>query len=132
MRDCCKATKKNKNCRRRSDKKIFSLPRRFTKKRCMKGVKGFTMRSSCAPYKDCMRGGSKKNRKRKRLRQGDHSDQVCEETPSPSTPAHYHHDHHGSDITYHDVVLPCGMPRCRVANIASLVNAHLLHRISLL
>ena len=65
MRDCCKATKKNKNCRRRSDKKIFSLPRRFTKKRCMKGVKGFTMRSSCAPYKDCMRGGSKKNRKRK-------------------------------------------------------------------
>ena len=52
MRDCCKTKKKSKKCKRR-DKKVFSLPRRFTKKRCLKKIKGFTMRSSCAPYKYC-------------------------------------------------------------------------------
>ena len=63
MKDCCKHTKKDKKCRRKSDKKTFKLPRRFSKKKCRK-PKGFTMRSSCAPYKDCfkktrnkMRGG---------------------------------------------------------------------------
>ena len=28
--------------------------------KCKRGIKGFTARSSCAPYKDCMKGGSKK------------------------------------------------------------------------
>ena len=51
--DCCKSTKKHKLCKRKSDGKIFSIPRRFTRKRCLKGVKGFTMKSSCAPYKNC-------------------------------------------------------------------------------
>tara|TARA_Y100000389_G_scaffold200389_1_gene240687 strand:+ start:277 stop:801 length:525 start_codon:yes stop_codon:yes gene_type:complete len=37
---------------RKSDKKTFKLPRRFSKKKC-KNPKGFTMRSSCAPYKNC-------------------------------------------------------------------------------
>lgn len=53
MKNCCdKLTKRNKTCRRK-DGKIFKLPRRFTKKRCQKGVRGFTMKSSCAPYKYC-------------------------------------------------------------------------------
>ena len=69
MRDCCKTNKKAKKCRR-EDGKIFKLPRRFTKKRCLKKLNkisrtrsvsvkyGFTMRASCAPYKYCK---SKKN-----------------------------------------------------------------------
>ena len=55
--DCCKSTRKNKKCTRK-DGKHFSLQRRFTKKKCIKGpVKGFTMRSSCAPYKFCSQKG---------------------------------------------------------------------------
>ena len=52
MRDCCKTRKKPKKCKRK-DGKVFNLPRRFTKKRCLKKIKGFTMKSSCAPYKYC-------------------------------------------------------------------------------
>lgn len=52
---CCvlneSTEKKLKKCRRK-DGKIFDLPRRFSKKKCRK-PKGFTMRSSCAPYKNC-------------------------------------------------------------------------------
>lgn len=51
MRDCCKSEKSRRHCKRK-DGKIFALPRRFTKKRCKK-IRGFTMRSSCAPYKYC-------------------------------------------------------------------------------
>ena len=53
MRDCCSAKKTDKKCKRKSDGKIFKLPRKFTLERCRGPVKGFTMRSSCAPYKDC-------------------------------------------------------------------------------
>ena len=54
MKSCCKTTKKTKKCIRKKDKKIFKLPRIFTKKQCtQKKIKGFTMRSSCAPYKYC-------------------------------------------------------------------------------
>ena len=62
--DCCKSTRKNKKCTRK-DGKHFSLQRRFSKKKCIKGpVKGFTMRASCAPYKFCKKkGGAKKTRK---------------------------------------------------------------------
>ena len=49
MRDCCKS---GRRCKRK-DGKIFTLPRRFTKKRCLKKIRGFTMRASCAPYKYC-------------------------------------------------------------------------------
>ena len=66
MKNCCNHVKKDKQCRRKSDKKTFKLPRRFSKKKC-KNPKGFTMRSSCAPYKDCFKktkrkqnGGKKK------------------------------------------------------------------------
>ena len=52
--DCCKHTKKNKKCIRMSDKKTFSLPRKFSKAKCKQTKKkGFTMRSSCAPYSQC-------------------------------------------------------------------------------
>lgn len=60
MRSCCRHSKTAKRCRRK-DKKVFSLPRRFTRKRCIRGdVNGYTMRSSCAPYIYCKIGGSPK------------------------------------------------------------------------
>jgi len=66
MKDCCKITDKMidnglKKCVRKSDKKVFDLPRRFSKRRCTRRkIRGFTMRSSCAPYKDCNKRGVKK------------------------------------------------------------------------
>ncbi len=52
MKSCCMACARNKKCVRSSNKKVFSLPRKFNKKKC-KNPKGFTMRASCAPYKNC-------------------------------------------------------------------------------
>ncbi len=49
--DCCKT--KRKMCKRKEDGKLFTLPRKFTLKRCLEGASGFTMKSSCAPYKYC-------------------------------------------------------------------------------
>lgn len=49
--NCCRSTKKHKKCKRK-DNKIFSLPRKYSRKKCKK-IKGFTMRASCAPYKFC-------------------------------------------------------------------------------
>jgi hypothetical protein len=52
MKNCRKAGPKNKKCVRSSNKKVFSLPRKFSKLRCLLGpIKGFTMRASCAPWK---------------------------------------------------------------------------------
>lgn len=64
MKDCCKHTKKDNKCRRKSDKKTFKLPRKFSKKKC-RNPKGFTMRSSCAPYKDCFNKKQTKKAKKK-------------------------------------------------------------------
>jgi hypothetical protein len=52
---CCQSTEKDKKCIRKSDEKEFDIEkRRFSKKTCLtKPIKGFTMKSSCAPYKDC-------------------------------------------------------------------------------
>jgi hypothetical protein len=52
---CCKVNANDKSCVRKSDKKEFNIEkRRFSKKACLtKPIKGFTMKSSCAPYKDC-------------------------------------------------------------------------------
>ena len=53
MISCCKTTKNNKICKRK-DGKTFKLPRKFSKKKCLtKKITGFSMRSSCAPYKLC-------------------------------------------------------------------------------
>ena len=72
MKSCCESNdKKDKSCERITDKKTFSLPRRFTKKRCIDGpVRGFTMKSSCAPFQGCIsqkvRGYLKKSKKSKK------------------------------------------------------------------
>lgn len=64
LKICCKHGKKDKKCLRKGDKKMFNLPRKYTKKKCIKGpVRGFTMRASCAPYKGCKK---KKNKSKKR------------------------------------------------------------------
>lgn len=65
MINCCIHNKTHKKCVRKCDNKIFSLPRRFTRRRCQQGIRGFTMRSSCAPYKDCIHGGSKSKKREK-------------------------------------------------------------------
>lgn len=78
VKDCCKlkynekSNRKTLKCIRKSDKKIFSLPRKFTKKQCLtRKIKGFTMRSSCAPFTDCIKnkniqnGGTHKTNKKK-------------------------------------------------------------------
>jgi len=54
-KNCCSTTEKDKKCARKSDKKEFDIEeRKFSKKDCLtKPIKGFTMKSSCAPYKDC-------------------------------------------------------------------------------
>lgn len=63
MKNCCNHNKKDKECKRKDGKK-FNLPRRFTRKRCLNGnIKGFTMRSSCAPYKKCKSKTKTKKRK---------------------------------------------------------------------
>lgn len=66
-KSCCSVRKSAKVCRRKTDNKKFRLPRRFSRKRCLaKKPSGFTMRSSCAPYKGCNKkrkgGVSKKNK----------------------------------------------------------------------
>ena len=71
MKKCCKNITKNTNRCTRKDGKIFSLPRKFTKSRCITGpIRGFTMRSSCAPYKFCktnnLNGGTYKKEKKKK------------------------------------------------------------------
>ena len=52
MKNCCEnISKKQKSCIR-NDNKIFNLPRKFTRKQCT-NIKGFSMHSSCAPFKFC-------------------------------------------------------------------------------
>jgi len=60
MRNCCNINKKSKRCIRK-DGKIFSLPRKFTRKQCRR-KKGFSKKSSCAPFKYCktIKGGGPK------------------------------------------------------------------------
>lgn len=55
VKSCCKAGPKNKVCIRFTNKKLFTLPRKFPKVKCMGKIKGFTMRASCAPFKNCKR-----------------------------------------------------------------------------
>ena len=61
MKNCCNHNKTDKVCFRKSDKKVFSLPRKYSRKKC-KNPKGFTMKASCAPYKNCYRK-TKRNKK---------------------------------------------------------------------
>ena len=65
MKDCCNHGKNDANM---SDKKTFKLPRKFTKKQCTpyKKVKGFSKRSSCAPYKECKKSKKRSKKRKKR------------------------------------------------------------------
>lgn len=63
--DCCKSNNKTKKCRRKTDNKIFKLPRKFSKTRCITKIKGFSMKSSCAPYNKCKRRNNKTRRTKK-------------------------------------------------------------------
>ena len=69
IQSCCAPSLYSRLCMRKKDNKIFTLPRRFSKDKCMKTrKKGFTMRSSCSPYRDCKRNLKykiKKNTKKK-------------------------------------------------------------------
>tara|TARA_B100001094_G_scaffold59709_1_gene55167 strand:+ start:27 stop:593 length:567 start_codon:yes stop_codon:yes gene_type:complete len=65
MVNCCNHSKNDKICIRSSDKKSFKLPRKFSRRKCRK-AKGFTMRASCAPYKDCFKRSSKRSRQKGR------------------------------------------------------------------
>ena len=57
--DCCQKNIDKKNKCVRKDGKEFSFPRRFSQEKCLKGpVKGFSMRSSCAPYKFCKKSST--------------------------------------------------------------------------
>jgi len=54
LTNCCNHNTTAKTCRRTTDDKIFDLPRRFSKKKCLtQKIRGFSMRSSCSPYKGC-------------------------------------------------------------------------------
>ena len=57
MISCCQATEGDSACKRITDGKEFDLPRKYSKKRCMSKIAGFTMRASCAPYKGCKKVG---------------------------------------------------------------------------
>ena len=53
LKNCCKSTENNKKCITK-DRKIFDLPRKFSKKKCLGNkIKGFSMIASCSPYKNC-------------------------------------------------------------------------------
>ena len=64
--NCCNHTSKDTKCIRKSDNKIFKLPRKFTKTQC-KNSKGFSMRSSCAPYNNCKKEKNKNKNKKQFL-----------------------------------------------------------------
>jgi len=53
MNKCCNHKSTDKKCVRK-DGKVFNLPRKFTRHTCVtSNIKGFSKRSSCAPYKHC-------------------------------------------------------------------------------
>ena len=72
MKSCCLNNNNTSKCRRPRDGKVFRLPRRFTRRQCLKGpIRGFSMRSSCAPYIYCRKGsrkGEKQSRKPRKPR----------------------------------------------------------------
>ena len=65
MKNCCNHTSIDIQCTRQSDGKVFDLPRKYSRKRC-RNPKGFTMKSSCAPYKDCYKKKKKKKTRKQK------------------------------------------------------------------
>ena len=93
MKNCCLSINSDKECIRKKDKKTFKLPRKFSKERCKKGIKGFTMRSSCVPYKNSKKGGSNKKSKKQFLYNPDNPkksfDVYIDKDPSDTIPIKY-------------------------------------------
>lgn len=59
IKNCCYANKKTKKCLR-EDGKTFLFPRRFTKEQCLENpIRGYSMTSSCAPFKNCRKNNKK-------------------------------------------------------------------------
>ena len=80
MKNCCNHSNKDKECFRIKDKKKFKLPRKFSKEKCLsRKIKGFTMRSSCAPYKGCKKKGGRKLSYHKNVSNG--TLEVCSKKP---------------------------------------------------
>ena len=66
MKQCCNKNLDKSTAKKclRNDGKSFSLPRKFSQKKCLtKKIKGFTMRASCAPFINCKKGGKNKTKK---------------------------------------------------------------------
>ena len=58
LKDCCDKNIKTRRKCRRKDGKTFKLPRKHSRDKCLsKKKKGFSMESSCAPYKYCDQSG---------------------------------------------------------------------------
>ena len=68
MKNCCNHTSTDTQCTRQSDGKVFDLPRKYSRKRC-RNPKGFTMKSSCAPYKDCYKNKNKTRKQKTQKKQ---------------------------------------------------------------
>lgn len=69
LKNCCQSNKKTKICIR-EDGKEFTFPRRFSKEQCLKQhIRGYSMKSSCAPFINCPKKSKNKsyksNKKRK-------------------------------------------------------------------
>lgn len=63
LKNCCQSNKKTKKCVR-EDGKEFTFPRRFSKEKCLKQpIRGYSMKSSCAPFINCSRKLKKKSGK---------------------------------------------------------------------
>ena len=68
MINCCQIKNTNKKCVR-DDGKVFSFPRRFSKKKCLsQPVRGYSMKSSCAPFVNCKKIKQKKENKKHKLK----------------------------------------------------------------
>ena len=70
--DCCHPDLKSNSCIRTSDMKKFGdlNKRKYTRKQCLdkpKPIKSFSVRASCAPYKDCDPKKMKKMKKIKKM-----------------------------------------------------------------
>ena len=59
MKDCCTHNKTTKNVFENQIKKSFLCLDGLLEKGVKNGVQGFTMKSSYAPYNDCLDGGKK-------------------------------------------------------------------------
>ena len=66
MKGCCNHRKNDKVCR--TKKRTYKLPRKFSKKQCTpyRKIRGFSKRSSCAPYKECKKRKTKRKKKTKK------------------------------------------------------------------